>query len=116
MTTTTKFNSLQRWATITAVTVTIFAVTGVLALPTVFAETNIGKHSQAEIRNACNAAGGQLLGVSDSGAYGCEVESTGALILCHKDQSCTAFLPARTRAERNRVLAILNPTLKNSPK
>ncbi len=91
-----------------------FAVIGALATLTVFAETNIGKHSPGEIRSACNAAGGTLLGISDSGAYGCEVERTGALILCHKDQSCTAFAQTKTRPSRIDLAGILNQGAKTA--
>ena len=69
-----------------------------LATTAAFAEgKSIGKHSQDEIKSACNAAGGELLGVSDLGSYGCEVASSGAMILCNKSNDCTAYSSARTR-------------------
>ena len=82
--------------------VTVFAVTTAFA-----AEKNIGKHSQEEIRTACNAAGGDLLGVSESGSYGCEVPSKGTMVLCNKNQECTGYTPARTRLDRYKVLISL---------
>jgi hypothetical protein len=72
------------------------------------AERDIGKHSQDEIRKACNAAGGDLLGVSDSGSYGCEVSSNGTMILCNKNQDCTGYTPLRTSADRRKLLGALN--------
>ena len=62
-----------------------------------------GTHSKDEIKNACNAVGGDLLGVSDSGSYGCENSNKGTLVLCNKDGKCTGWVPAKTPAARNRV-------------
>ena len=72
------------------------------------AEKSIGKHSQDEIKKACNAAGGELLGVSDLGSYGCEVASSGSMILCNKNQDCTGYTPLRTAADRRKILGILS--------
>jgi hypothetical protein len=69
------------------------------------AERSVGNHSQAEVKAYCNAQGGELLGVSDSGSYGCEVASTDTLVLCNKNQDCTGYTPARTRAVRNRIIS-----------
>jgi len=93
--------------------VAAFVVTALFA-PTMAsaAEKNLGKHSQEEIKNACNSAGGELLGVSDLGSYGCEVASKGTMILCNKNQECTGYTPARTRAEHNRILRNLNLSAK----
>ena len=77
----------------------------------------LGKHSQDEIKNACNAVGGTLLGVSDSGAYGCENDKAGTLVLCSKDQQCTGWVPARTRGTRDRILDSFKlPTMKATVK
>jgi hypothetical protein len=76
------------------------------------AEIDLGTHSKDEIKNACNTAGGDLLGVSDSGAYGCEVASKGTMILCNKDSKCTGYTAARTRSDRRRILGSLNLTAK----
>jgi hypothetical protein len=65
----------------------------------------IGKHSQEDIRKACNAAGGDLLGISEYGSYGCEVASKGTMILCNKNQECTGYTSARSNSDRKRVLA-----------
>jgi hypothetical protein len=76
---------------------------------TVFAgEKDLGKHSQDEIKDACNAAGGELLGVSNLGSYGCEVPSKGTLIICNKSGKCTGYTSARTRSDHNRILRSLN--------
>ena len=37
--------------------------------------------SKDEIKKACNAAGGELLGGSESGSYGCENHSNGTMVL-----------------------------------
>jgi len=99
---------MRNW-TIVAVSTLAFAILGTCTTPTAFAaEKNLGKHSKDEIRNACNAAGGELLGVSDLGSYGCEVASKGTMILCNKDGNCTGYTPARTQSDRNRILRSLN--------
>jgi hypothetical protein len=92
------------------------AVVMAILLPvtaSIAAEKNLGKHSQDEIKNACNAAGGELLGVSEYGSYGCEVSSKGTMILCNKNQECTGYTPAKTHNERNKILKSLN--LNNKP-
>ncbi len=98
---------MDRWRI--AVGTTIVALIGLVAAPMVFAaEVNLGKHSKDEIKNACNAAGGDLLGVSDQGSYGCEVGSKGTMILCNKDGNCTGYTPARTKTDGQRILTSLN--------
>jgi hypothetical protein len=98
---------MDRWRI--ALGVMIVALIAVVGAPIVFAaEINLGKHSKDEIKNACNAAGGDLLGVSDSGSYGCEVGSKGTMILCNKDGNCTGYTPARTKADGQRILNSLN--------
>ena len=88
--------------------VVIFAIIGTLAMSMAFAdEKNLGKHSQDEIKKACNAAGGDLLGVSDLGSYGCEVPDKGTMILCNKAGNCTGYTPAMTRASHNKILGSL---------
>ena len=80
-------------------------ITAILASPQVFAEErNLGKHSQNEIRDACNKAGGELLGVSDSGSYGCEVADKGTMILCNKNNDCTGYTAAMTRPQHTKIL------------
>lgn len=89
----------------TIAVVVAFATIGGFATRTPFAaEKDLGKHSQDEIKNACNAAGGELLGVSDLGSYGCEVPSKGTMILCNKSGNCTGYTPARTRSDHNKIL------------
>jgi hypothetical protein len=79
-----------------------------LATATAFAaEKNLGKISKDTLRKACNAAGGELLGVSESGSYGCEVASTGGMILCNKNENCTGYTPLRTNADRRMFLRII---------
>jgi hypothetical protein len=103
---------MRNWTT-AAVSIIAFAIMGTFATPMAFAdEKNIGKHSKDEIKNACNAAGGELLGVSDSGSYGCEVASKGTMILCNKDGNCTGYTPARTRSDRKRILGSLKLSAK----
>lgn len=94
---------MRNWTTIFSIIV--IAIIGAVATPAAFAaETNLGKHSQDEIKKACNAAGGDLLGVSDLGSYGCEVPSKGTMILCNKSGNCTGYTPALTRPQNNRIL------------
>jgi hypothetical protein len=95
------------------VTLNLLAFTLIGVAPTAFAAEHVlsGKHSQADIKAACNKAGGQLLGVSDSGSYGCEVESTGGLIICNKAQTCTAYRQAQTKSDLDKIIIPLG--LKN---
>ena len=95
--------------------ITGLATLALFATNAAFAKETTGKGSQGAVRNFCNAQGGDLLGVSDSGSYGCEVASTGVLILCNKSDNCTVYTPART-APRNRVLRLLNASVKATSK
>lgn len=98
---------------LTALTLTALVVAAILAAPQASAEErNLGKHSQNEIRDACNKAGGELLGVSDLGSYGCEVADKGTMILCNKNNECTGYTPARTRSQRAKILNDLKLTEK----
>lgn len=98
---------------ITSVALISFAIVGAFAT-TAFAvdEKKLGKHSQDEIKNACNANGGELLGVSDSGSYGCDYGEGGPLILCNKKQDCTGYVFARTKADHQKLLGALKTTSK----
>ena len=94
---------------------TLLAVAGALGLAASIAvakEINLGKHSKDEIKNACNAHGGDLLGVSDSGSYGCEYADTGTLILCNKNNDCTGYVEARTKNDHQKLLGNLKATAK----
>ena len=103
---------MRNWTT-AAVSIIAFAIMGAFATPTAFAdEKNLGKHSKDEIKNVCNAAGGELLGVSDSGSYGCEIASKDTLILCNKDENCTGYKSAHTRSDHKRILGILKLSAK----
>ena len=91
----------------------IIAISMLLLAPAALAEErNLGKHSQDEIKNACNAAGGELLGISEQGSYGCEVADKGTMILCNKNQQCTGYTPARTRSDHNKILNSLKLRVK----
>jgi hypothetical protein len=80
----------------------------VLSTPMAFAEKSLGKHSQGEVRDACNAGGGELLGVSDLGSYGCEFADQDVLILCNKNQECTAYKAGAPRRDVRRITALFN--------
>lgn len=72
--------------------------------PALAKESDGGTHSQEEIKKACNAVGGDLLGVSDLGSYGCENHKTGTMILCNKNQKCTVFSEARSKKDGRKIL------------
>lgn len=109
---TTTINSKPQGVAVIAASIGLASLIGAVAL--LAAESDLGKHSQGEIRKACLAAAGTLLGVSDSGSYGCEVASNGTMILCNKEQNCTGYTPARTKADRKRVLDGLNLSVKTT--
>ena len=89
-------------------TIVAFIIVVTFAAPAAFAEErNIGKHSQAEIRTACNNAGGSLLGVSEFGSYGCEVPSKGTMILCDKEENCKGYTQAKSSGKVKMVLKSL---------
>ena len=95
----------------------VLAISLLLIAPAAVAEErNLGKHSQDEIKNACNAAGGELLGVSDLGSYGCEVADKGTMILCNKNQQCTGYTQAKTHSDHNKILSSLKLRVKPAVK
>jgi hypothetical protein len=96
-----------------AICIIALTVIGVVSPYSAFGDAkDLGKHSQDQIKNACNAAGGDLLGVSELGSYGCEVPSKGTMVLCNKDGNCTGYTPLRTRTDRNKVLNVLGLKVK----
>lgn len=99
-----------------AIGLALVVTAGIFAAPAFGAEISLGQHSQGEIKDACNAVGGQLLGVSDSGSYGCENANKGTMILCNKDQQCTGYVPATTPATRKRILDSFHLTMKAAVK
>ena len=84
-----------------------FAATVALVMtssPALSRETNLGKQSKDKIRDACNAAGGELLGVSDLGSYGCDNgKNGGGMVLCNKNNECTGYTVARTASDIKRI-------------
>ena len=97
----------------TGLALTTLFIAAILTAPQASAEErNIGKHSQNEIRDACNKAGGELLGVSDLGSYGCEVADKGTMILCNKNNDCTGYTSAKTHTQHNKILNDLKLTEK----
>ena len=91
----------------TGITIVALAIVAAITTPAALAkQIDLGKHGQDEIKSACNAHGGELLGVSDSGAYGCEYADTGTLILCDKNGNCTGYTEAHTRAQGQKILGI----------
>lgn len=102
---------MRTW-TIT-ISIIVFAIIGAVITPAFADEKDLGKHSQDEIKKACNAAGGDLLGVSDLGSYGCEVPSKGTMVLCNKSGNCTGYTPALTRPEHNKILNSLKLNMKS---
>jgi hypothetical protein len=107
---------MRNW-TITVLTIIAFLVVGAFVTSTAFAtERDLGTITKGDLAKACNAAGGDLLGVSDSGSYGCEVGSKDVLILCNKDSKCTGFTAARTRADHNKIMGVLKGTAKAATK
>lgn len=103
----------MRKLTLTALALATLVVAAILAVPQASAEErNLGKHSQNEIRDACNKAGGELLGVSDLGSYGCEVADKGTMILCNKNNECTGYTSAKTHSQHTKILNDLKLTEK----
>ena len=94
-----------------AASLTLLAVPG-----PAFADTvNLGTHPASEIRDKCNAAGGDLIGSPDSatGSYGCDNgKNGGGMVLCNKNQQCTGYTAARTRADIKRIAGKLHLSVK----
>jgi hypothetical protein len=78
-------------------TLLAFLAVGMVADSSAYAaERDMGKISQADLRKACNNVGGDLLGVSDSGSYGCEDNTSGNMILCNTvHASAYSFRPCQ---------------------
>jgi len=96
---------MNNWKT--AISIAALTITGAMATPAAFAKKiDLGKHGQDEIKNTCNAHGGELLGVSDSGSYGCEYADSDTLILCNKSGSCTGYTSAKTVPQGQKILGI----------
>lgn len=54
------------------------------------------KATKDQVRSSCNASGGELLGISEFGSYGCDnTENGGGMILCNKNGDCTGHYDLR---------------------
>lgn len=71
-----------------------------LAMPMTAAQAGKIKASKEQVRSACNKAGGELLGISEFGSYGCDNGANGGgMILCNKNSECQTYTASRSRAE-----------------
>jgi len=81
-----------------------------LASTDAFAAREVHGHgTREEVRAFCNRAGGELLGISEFGSYGCEL-SDGTLILCNGG-SCTIYVPSKNAAQRRKIIGAFRPVL-----
>jgi hypothetical protein len=64
--------------------------------------------SKEQVRSACNKAGGELLGVSEHGSYGCDNgKNGGGMILCNKNSECTAYTASRKSSDIRKMKTFL---------
>ena len=62
------------------------------------------KARKEQVRTACNNAGGELLGISEFGRYGCDNTKNGSgMILCNKKSECTPYTSSRKRSDVRRM-------------
>ena len=102
--------SVKLWCGFAA-SLTLLAVSA----PAVAETINLGKHDSDEIKKKCNAVGGDLIGSPDSetGSYGCDNgKNGGGMVLCNKNQQCTGYTAARTRADIKKIADKLHLSVK----
>lgn len=79
-----------------------------LSLPITAAHAGKIKATKDQVRSACNKAGGELLGISEFGSYGCDNGANGGgMILCNKNSECETYTASRSVAQTKRWQALI---------
>lgn len=79
-----------------------------LSLPMTAAHADKIKATKEQVRSACNKAGGELLGISEYGSYGCDNGANGGgMILCNKNSECETYTASRSVAQTRRWQALI---------
>jgi len=89
--------------------ISVVVVTSALAILTwtsASAREFHGHGSREDVRRFCNERGGELLGISEFGSYGCEL-ADGTLILCNNG-NCTIYTPLVNNSKRRGIVGQLN--------
>ncbi|WP_152664118.1 hypothetical protein [Sphingomonas sp. SRS2] len=79
-----------------------------LAMPMTAAHADKIKATKDQVRSACNKAGGELLGISEFGSYGCDNGANGGgMILCNKNSECQTYTASRSTAQTRKWEALI---------
>lgn len=79
-----------------------------LSMPVTAAQAAKIKATKEQVRSACNKAGGELLGISEFGSYGCDNGANGGgMILCNKNSECETYTASRSVAQTKRWQALI---------
>jgi hypothetical protein len=79
-----------------------------IAMPMTGAQAAKIKATKDQVRSACNKAGGELLGVSEFGSYGCDNGANGGgMILCNKNSECETYTASRSTAQTRKWQALI---------
>ena len=79
-----------------------------IAMPMTGAQAGKIKATKDQVRSACNKAGGELLGVSEFGSYGCDNGANGGgMILCNKNSECQTYSASRSIAQTRKWQALI---------
>ena len=81
-----------------------------IAMPMTGAQAAKIKATKDQVRSACNKAGGELLGISEFGSYGCDNGANGGgMILCNKNSECQTYSASRSTAQTRKWQALIGP-------
>jgi hypothetical protein len=79
-----------------------------LSMPVTMAQAGKIKATKDQVRSACNKAGGELLGISEFGSYGCDNGANGGgMILCNKNSECETYTASRSVAQTRKWQALI---------
>lgn len=88
--------------------ITLSFVLVALSLPITTAQAAKIKATKEQVRSACNKAGGELLGISEYGSYGCDNGANGGgMILCNKNSECETYTASRSVAQTRKWQALI---------
>lgn len=88
--------------------ITLSFALAALSMPVTMAQAGKIKATKDQVRSACNKAGGELLGISEYGSYGCDNGANGGgMILCNKNSECETYTASRSVAQTKRWQALI---------
>lgn len=67
-----------------------------------------GRYSAEHVKSRCDEVGGDFIGPTTKGSYGCVNNKNGAMVMCDKNQECFGFDATKKAKETRKIVRIFN--------